>query len=711
MARLRTVVYGLLMLFVTAGSIQADVFHTTLDHGLTVLIEENHANPIVSVQVFVRTGSIYEQEFLGSGLSHFFEHIISGGTTSNRTEEESRAILETIGNNTNAYTTVDHTAYYIHTTSQHWPTALNLLADWMLNSQITEKEFLREKGVVQRELEQGLDNPLRQLFQLTRETRFKVHPARYPVIGYKTLVQQVSRDDLLTYYRRMYTPNNMILVVVGDVDTQDALDRIRLAFSSGERRSLPALSLPQEPPQVSMRTAVKEMEISQAHMNLAFRTVPLTHPDLYPLDVLSYILSRGESSRLVKRLKHDQQLVYRIRSGSFTPHYAPGSLSVWATLEPEQVEAAKAEILDELYRLRDDLVSPAELLRAKKQKIAEHVFGRQSVQERARHLGIDMLSTHDPNFGDTYVAHIQQVTAESIREVARRYLHEDALSLTIVRPKPKPSEREIATSPVETETHVMQKRVLPNGLTLLLERNPALPIVNVQAYLMGGVRVETPETNGLTRLMAHLLLKGTPYRSAHDIATAFDAMGGSIEANSGNNSFFVKAACLAEDLPKALDIFADVIMRPTFPQAEVDKTRRLMIAALRRQQDDWRAELRNLFHATHFSTSPYRLRPAGRAAALAQLKRVDVAAFHQRYAVPNNMVLAIVGDIDTKRTVALVERAFTGFQPRDITFPNIAADPPPTHTRREVKRTRKQVAAIQVGFAGTTIDNVKDRYA
>ncbi len=713
MARLRTAFYGMLMLLVAAVYVQArdsnKVFHTTLDHGLTVLIEENHANPIVSVQVFVRTGSIHEQEYLGSGISHFFEHIISGGTTSNRTEEESRALLETIGNKTNAYTTTDHTAYYIHTTSDHWTTALDLLADWMLNSEITETEFLREKGVVQREIEQGLDNPRRQLFQLARETRFKVHPARYPVIGYKELVQQVSRDDLLTYYRRMYAPNNMILVVVGDVDTQDALARIRTAFGSGERRHLPALSLPPEPPQVGKRTAVKEMDITQAHMNLAFRTVSLTHPDLYPLDVLSYILSNGDSSRLVKRLKHEQQLVYQIRSGSFTPSYAPGSLSVWATLEPKQLEAAEAAILKKLYRLRDELVSPEELAKAKKQKIAGHIFERQSVQDRARGIVIDMLSTHDPNFGDTYVDNIQKVTAESIREAARRYFREESLSLTVVRPKRKPAEA--SADPVAAATNAMQKRQLSNGLTLLLQRNPALPIVDIQAYFMGGVRVETPETNGLTRFMAHLLLKGTPYRSANDIAAAFDAMGGSIEANSGNNSFFVRAACLTEDLPQALDIFADVIMRPTFPQAEVDKTRRLMIAALKRQQDDWRAELRNVFHTTHFTSSPYRLRPAGDAAALEQLKRADVAAFHQRYAVPNNMVLAIVGDIDVERTAALVERAFTGFQPREVTFPDIAVDPAPTQTRREVKQTRKQVAAIQVGFAGTTIDNAEDRYA
>src|SRR5215467_7621335 len=220
------ILWSICLLIAMAGLGHAAVFHTTLDNGLTVLIEENHANPVVSVEVFVRTGSMYEQEYLGSGISHFFEHLIHGGTTSTRSAAESRRLLEAIGNNTNAYTTLDHTAYYINTTAEHWRTALELLADWMFHSRLTPAEFEREKGVVQRELEQDLDNPEQMLAQTAMETRFQVHPIRYPVIGYKELVQKVARDDLVTYYQRMYTPNNMLLVVVGDVQTAAALEHI-----------------------------------------------------------------------------------------------------------------------------------------------------------------------------------------------------------------------------------------------------------------------------------------------------------------------------------------------------------------------------------------------------------------------------------------------------------------------------------------------------
>src|SRR5262245_55036509 len=569
------IVWGLCLVAAIAGLGQAAVLQATLDNGLTVLIEENHANPVVSVQVFVRTGSIYEQEYLGSGISHFFEHLIHGGTTSTRSEADSRRILEEIGNNTNAYTTVDHTAYHINTTTAHWRTALELLADWMFHSAITPAEFEREKGVVQRELEQDLDNPEQLLAQTALETRFQVHPTRYPVIGYKELVQKVSRDDLVIYYRRMYTPNNMLLVVVGDVQTATVLEHIRATFGAGQRRPLPAISLPEEPPQVGKRTATKEMAVSQAYMSLSFRSVTLTHPHLYPLDVLEYILANGNSARLVRRIQEEQQLVYAIHASSYTPAYVVGTLTVWAVLDPEQVSAAEEAILQELYRLRDALVSPQELAKAKKQKLADYVFERQTVEQRAHALGLDMLGTYDPNFSDTYVRNIQHVTAEDIRHVARLYLREETLVQAVVRPKS-------AASPAPTMTPVAQeepvvKRVLANGMTLLLKRNPALPTVTMQAYFKAGVRVETPETNGLSQLTAGLLLKGTTSRSAEELTTFFDTKGATISAESGYNSLSLSTACLREDFNEVLEVYDDILLHASFTEAYIAIIRRLLL--------------------------------------------------------------------------------------------------------------------------------------
>ena len=189
-------------------------------------------------------------------------------------------------------------------------------------------------------------------------------------------------------------------------------------------------------------------------------------------------------------------------------------------------------------------------------------------------------------------------------------------------------------------------------MTLLLKRNPALPTVAIQAYFKGGVRVESLDTNGLSQLMTSLLLKGTTSHSADEIATLFDAKGASITAESGYNSFFVNATCLGEDFSELLAMYADILLHPSFPDDELTKMRRLLLANLERQNDDWRIEAERLWRETFFTVSPYRLSPVGTAAALQRLQRQDVVALYQRYVVPGNMVLAIVGDIDVAQTIA-----------------------------------------------------------
>ena len=181
--------------------------------------------------------------------------------------------------------------------------------------------------------------------------------------------------------------------------------------------------------------------------------------------------------------------------------------------------AAEAAILQQLYRLREELVSPEELAKAKKQKLADYVFERQTVEQQAHGLGLDMLSTYDPNFSETYVRNIQQVTTEDIRDVARLYLREETLVQAVVRPT-SDTPSALAPTPVAQREPVL-KKVLANGMTLLLKRNPALPTVAMQAYFKGGVRVETPDTNGLSLLTASLLLKGTTSHSAEEIAAIF----------------------------------------------------------------------------------------------------------------------------------------------------------------------------------------------
>ncbi len=209
-------------------------------------------------------------------------------------------------------------------------------------------------------------------------------------------------------------PNNQVFVVAGDVDTRRVLAEVARQYAGTPRSRETYVPFEAEPEQLSPREAVREMEGATYDLALAWPTVKLSHPDMYALDVAAYILGEGESSRLVERLKYEKQLVLSVGTMSDTPSYVAGMFVATGVSRPETWRQANEEILREVYRLRDELVGPAELAKAKKQKAAELIFARQTAKQAAEGLGRDFLATADPLYEKTYVDGIQKVTAEQV---------------------------------------------------------------------------------------------------------------------------------------------------------------------------------------------------------------------------------------------------------------------------------------------------------
>jgi len=655
---------------------------------------------------------MYEKDYLGAGISHITEHLVHGGTTKKRKEQESRDLIASIGNSTNAYTTTDHTAYYINTTKEYFDIALDLLSDWMMNCAIPQQEFDREFKVVQREIEKGEGEPNRVLHKVAAQNMFQFHPCRIPTIGYVDTFRKLTRDDVFRYYKRMYLPSNMVFVAVGDLDGQEAMAKIAKAFEEFPPGRPVENPMPVEPAQLSKRSVEKEMNVQVAYLLMGWRTVMLSHPDLYPLDVMSYILSNGDSSRLVKRIKDEQQLVYSIATWSYTPGtFDAGRFAVMCQLAPDKLKAAEQAITAEIYRLQKELVTDDELAKAKKQKKAEEVFGKQTASAEASDIGSNMFSAFDPEFTKTYLAGIEGVTKEQIRDVARKYFSDEKLCVAVVRPpRAAAKEEKAAEEKVEGEIH---KVVLPNGLRVLLKRNPAVPIVSLQAYALGGVRLETAKDNGICRLMSSLLVKGTKTRTADDIAKTFDSIGGSIGTASGNNSFYGMVSVLKEDLKTGVDVLADVLINPTFPDEEIEKARTLMLAAIKKRRDTWHSAASVFFRKKFFGTeSPYGLLTGGEEASVSALTRDDLVAYHKKYCVPNNMVLAVFGDIDVDKTAELVKAAFgPAGKSESLRIPTVPARPPIRKDEVFTDKSPMPPAVVYVGYRGMTIRDTEDRYA
>ena len=346
-----------------------------LRNGMTVLIRENHASRVVSTQILVKTGSIYEDKYFFGGLSHYLEHVVSGGSTASFTETEAQNTLKSLGGASNAYTGYDQTGYFINTTGEHYREALRLLFSYLSESLLEAKEVVREKAVIQQEFKLGETNPGRQLWQLFARTAYLKHPVRHPVIGYEDVFVTISRDDLLDYYRQRYTPQNMVVTIVGNVQAAEALKAVLELSNKIVRTFNPPVVIETEPTQTTARWAEKSFPPARlTTMMIGFQSVPLNHPDLYPLDLMAIILGQGRSSRLYLDLKDQKGLVLSVSASSWTPSYAPGLFSFSFSLDRDKVEPTLAATWEEVARIKKNLVKKSELEKAKRQVIADVTF-------------------------------------------------------------------------------------------------------------------------------------------------------------------------------------------------------------------------------------------------------------------------------------------------------------------------------------------------
>lgn len=675
----------------------------TLSNGLTVIVQENHVAPVATVRCYVaNTGGAFEGRYLGAGLSHVLEHVVSGGSTNRRSETQIREIINTFGGATNAYTSNDLTAFYIDCPAKDTMACIELLADSMQHCKFDSTEFARELKVVKRELADGEADRGRVEWKLLGQTVYQESPARHPVIGYLDVLNATTNEAIIDFYRERYVPNNQVFVVVGDVSTREVLDRVARQWIGTPRGRETAVAMPAEPAQLSPREAIREMDGATYDMILAWPTIELSHPDLYALDVAAYILGEGESSRLVRQLKYERQLVLSVGTASYTPSFVRGWFGVMASSRSEHWKEAAEEIARGVYRLRDELIGPVELNKAKKQKAAELVFEQQTVQQAAESLGRNYIATRDPLFDRHYVDAIQKVTAEQIRDAARRYFLPERLNRIILAPPggaPKAETAETATS----EDKVRVER-LPNGLRVLLKRYRNLPLVSMQAYALGGSLVDDEASAGRSSLVGEMLDKGTRQMTASQIAEYFDSIGGKLSTGAGRNSVYANATVLRDDFSQAFAVFAECFLHPAFPAEEFEKVKQLALGAIVRRHDNPQQEAFEVFFDNLPATTPYHLIQGGKTETVQRLTVEDLRSYHAHYFVPDQTIVAVFGDVDPDRALKLVQQHF-GQLKRETESPPIRFQRdnaiPQSIVRH--KQTGKPTGIVVLGYPGVSI--------
>jgi zinc protease len=685
-----------LTLLLAVGFAPATPMVETLDNGFRLIVEVDPSRPVAAFRVYIGTGAIYEGRRLGSGISHFVEHVISNGSE-NRSAEEIEAILDDLGNTYNAYTSKDTTCHYLTCAGEDLGRAIDVVSDFLLHPRFAPDQVETERGIILREMAMRDDDPAAVIADLLAETVFTVHPYRHRIIGYPELFQGLTRDDLLTYCREQYVPENMLAVAVGDFDGEAVLAQLRAAFGAMPRRPRPPLELKQEPDQIAPRRRVAVRgTLQRAYLNMGWRTIGIFDPDLYALDTLSYYLSGGDSSVLVRRLRDELGLVDSIATYSFTPNYNAGYFAVAATLDPANLERVEAEVMAELDRLAARPPAKRDLERVIRRVEAGEIYAQETAEGRAESLGYNLLMTGDAEFSRRYIAGIRAVTPEQVSAVVRKYFRPERTNVAILRPPvaaAATARAERRPEPARTIT-----RTLPNGLTVVVRENHALPVVSVVTASLGGLRYETAENVGITALMAEMLTRGTRKYSRAQINERVDRLGGALSAYGGRNSFGVMAHFLAEDLDTALELTTEALFRPTFPPEELERRRRLTLAAIAAQDDRvetvaYRAALEKLF-----TVHPYRYLPIGTAESVSRLARADLVAFHAAHARPAGTALVVAGDVDPEAVWAQIEALTRELPAEPPTPPTAPVEPPLTQVREEIIRREQQQAIVVYGF-------------
>jgi zinc protease len=690
----------------------------TLPNGLRVFFKPVPGASTVTTMVAYKVGSA-DENLDATGLSHYLEHLMFKGTDKLMPGDIDR-MTQRAGGRNNAYTTEDFTTYHFDFAADRWDTALQIEADRMRNLCIDAKhEFEQEKGAVVSELEMDEDQPFDLEGKAILPLLFgKTTPYGHPVIGERQHVRGATAAIIKSHYDRWYHPNNAVLVIVGGFDEAQALARIKELFSP-----IPSAPLPERKTATPVhRDAPVRIDLPSKfevpRLVMGLNGVRSGDTDSYALDVVQSVLSSGKTSRLYRKLVEEEGIASGVAASNNAGRF-PGWFSVQVELLKGQPrERAEQLVLAELKRLAEEPISPAELRRVQRGIVAGFVFGHESVHELADSITRG-VTVNDLDYLKTYLPKITAVTAADVQAAARKYL--DAQRRVVVWSVPKdaaaggadgavkPSKRQerhagdAATANGGFTLTNTRRVVLPNGLTLLLLENHRLPIVVAEAYVKGTRLSEPADKAGVASLVGDLLDEGTATRTGQQIATAIEDVGGILSTGAAGASVRV----LTPDRSLGLDQLFDCLIHPSFPKDAFERKRAQHVSALidDEQRADVRAQ-RGFLELVYGPKHPLSRPSKGLRPIVEKLTPADCKAFHDARFVPNNTVVALVGDFQTPEVVAEITRQTAGWKSAPPPKPDLpAVEKPETFTQKIITVPDSAQLYVFLGHAGIRRDS------
>ena len=622
-----------------------------MDNGLQVVHQQKLAHPVVSVQVWVKTGSIHEQDHLGSGLSHFLEHMLFKGT-GKRAPGKIAEEVQAFGGNINAYTAFDRTVYYIDGPSESLDKMLELLSDQTLNASLPKNEVEREREVILREIDMTLDDPDRKVSRALFSTAFRTSPLQYPVIGYRPLFEKVTRKCLNGYYQERYQPNNMVLSIAGHFDKDRLPDQVDKAFGTFARGVLKPVVVAEECSQLAFRESRLYGNYNMARGLIGFKVPSIRHAHSPALDIMAAIIGSGYSGKLRQKIREELELVHGINASIWNPA-KPGLLFIQFQSDPDKAVAAEQAILDCCHEITQSGFTRDEVDKARRFALVSEIQSRQSVSGLAARLGLVTAVVGDLNYPRRYFERIQSVTPELIKELAASTFEKSHLCISTLLPDSFKPNRKISEG--SRELKPFQEKILSNGSRLYWQADKHLPRTWLRFAGLGGPLFEDDDERGATSLMTTLLNRDTEFKSAAEISGDLESKGGFMVDASGNNTYALTVEVMPEDIKSGIEALDNALFHAAFLDKTLGRERASQIAHLQELEDDildfGRLALRRHFFGNH----PFASHPYGLTDTVGKLDAGSVRDIHKKLLVGSNAVLVIAGDFEEDETIPALE--------------------------------------------------------
>lgn len=661
-----------------------------LDNGTNVVFEKRPASQVVAIQLWVKIGSKYEKDD-NAGITHFIEHLIFKG--SEGLSPNAIALrIESLGGSINAFTSYDNTVYYAMVPKESFKEALYLLTNAVFSPLFPEDEIEKERQVVLEEIKMGEDDPGRKLYKELFSLSYGHHPYGRPIIGFPETLSRLSRNEIISYFDEHYSPENVTVVIVGDLEKKEVEEEVKKSLGKLKKREKArsyekAVFFP-----VEEKIRIIDRDVLESYCAISYPTPPINHKDIASLMLISALLTEGESSRLLAELKNKKGVITDASSFVFAP-LEDGLFVLSVNFHGKDYKTVLDEVEREIERLNN--IDEWELKKAKNQVKASYIYGMETVEGRARMLGHYYTLTGDISFVEKLLEEIDNIKPENIYETLKKYFRKDAKKVVFILPKGEKR----ASNPYFGE--------LSNGLKYVINENRSAPLFSFTVAFFGGVKDEPKGKNGLFNVLSRMLLKGTKKRTAFEIARTIDFLAGEITPFVGYNTFGLSGKFMSKDLDQAIDLLREILLDPLFSEEELRKVQAEVLSQLRQINDDPVSYIFKRFNAFFYEGHPYERDPYGSEQDVINMKVEDLKRAYLEHVSPKNCVISISGDVKISNTKELIERMFSGW---DGPKKEVKSDIVPTKSGEAYLEKDLLQNHMIIGFPGVSLRD-EERFA